>query len=66
MPFAMTHLYIAYNILSNTQQIKKPCDFLLGAIAPDSVHFRENYNSDIKKKIKIWKKLILFMDIALI
>jgi hypothetical protein len=50
MPFAMTHLHIAYNILSNTQQIKKPCDFMLGAIAPDSVHFRENYNSDIKKK----------------
>lgn len=50
MPFAMTHLYIAYNILSNTQQIKKPCDFMLGAIAPDSIHFRENYNSDIKKK----------------
>lgn len=35
----MTHLHIAYNILSNTPQIKKPCDFMLGAIAPDSVHF---------------------------
>lgn len=50
MPFSMTHLYIAYNILSNTPQIKKPCDFLLGALAPDSVHFRNNYNSDMKKK----------------
>lgn len=50
MPFAMTHLYIAYNILSNTPQIKKPCDFLIGALAPDSVHFRNNYNSDMKKK----------------
>jgi len=50
MPFAMTHLYIAYNILSNTPEIKKPCDFLLGALAPDSVHLRNNYNSDMKKK----------------
>jgi hypothetical protein len=28
----------------------KPCDFMLGALAPDSVHFRGNYNSDMKKK----------------
>jgi len=50
MPFAMTHLYIADEILSNTPQIKKPCDFILGSIAPDSVHFRNNYNSNTKKK----------------
>lgn len=50
MPFQMTHLYIAYNILKSTPQIKKPCDFIIGAIAPDSVHFRDNYNSDMKKK----------------
>ena len=50
MPFAMTHLYIAYNILNSTTQIKKPGDFMLGAIAPDSIHFRDNYNSDMKKK----------------
>jgi hypothetical protein len=50
MPFAMTHLCISYNILLNTPQIKKPCDFMLGALAPDSVHLRDNYNSDMKKK----------------
>lgn len=50
MSFAMTHLYIAYNILSNTPQIKKPYDFMIGALAPDSVHFRDNYNSEMKKK----------------
>ncbi|WMM23956.1 zinc dependent phospholipase C family protein [Tissierella sp. MB52-C2] len=49
MPFAMTHLHIAYNIISNTPEIKKPCDFMLGAIAPDSIHFRHNYVSDMKK-----------------
>jgi len=50
MPFVMTHLHIAYNIVSNTPEIKKPCDFMLGALAPDSIHSRENYNSDMKKK----------------
>lgn len=49
MPFPMTHLSIAYNILRNTPQIKDSCDFLLGAIAPDSFHFSENYESGMKK-----------------
>lgn len=50
MPFPMTHLAIAINILQSTPQIQNPSDFILGSIAPDSVHFRENYNSDMKKK----------------
>lgn len=50
MPFSMTHLCIAYNILSNTTQVKNPYDFMLGALALDSVHFADNYNSDMKKK----------------
>jgi len=29
--------------------INKPCEFMLGALAPDSVHFRDNYISDMKK-----------------
>lgn len=41
----MTHLCIAYEVLSSIPQLKKPCDFLLGALAPDSVHFRNNYES---------------------
>lgn len=49
MPYPMTHLCIAYNILKCTPQIKNPSDFLLGSIAPDSVHFRDNYDSNMKK-----------------
>ena len=49
MPFVMTHLYIAYDIINTTSQIKNPSDFLLGAIAPDAVHFRKSYESDMKK-----------------
>ncbi len=48
MPFAMTHLYIAHNIINKTPYLKKPNDFMLGALAPDSVHFRNNYVSDMK------------------
>ncbi|MCG8484460.1 MAG: zinc dependent phospholipase C family protein [Clostridia bacterium] len=48
MPFTMTHLYIAYNIIKKVPHLKKPNDFMLGAIAPDSVHFRINYESDMK------------------
>jgi hypothetical protein len=49
MAYPIAHLCIAYNVLATTPQIKKPCEFLLGALAPDSVHFRDNYKSDMKK-----------------
>lgn len=44
----MVHLNIALNIINSTKQIKSPPDFMLGAVAPDSVHFREGYSSDMK------------------
>lgn len=49
MAFPIAHLWIAYNILNSTDKIKKPEDFMLGAIAPDSVHYRDNYDSSMKK-----------------
>jgi hypothetical protein len=49
MSYPMAHLCIAYNILTTTPQIKEPGDFMLGVLAPGSVHFRDNYNSDMKK-----------------
>lgn len=49
MPFPMVHLSSAKNILNHTREIVKPCEFLLGSIAPDSVHFRANYVSEMKK-----------------
>lgn len=48
MPFAMIHLNIALNILKSTDIIKKPEDFILGAVAPDSIHFRNEYTSKMK------------------
>ncbi len=49
MPFPMVHLSIARNILRAAHDIKKPCQFMLGSIAPDSVHFRPDFDSDMKK-----------------
>ncbi len=50
MPFPMVHLSIAKHILRVASHIKKPCQFLLGSIAPDSVHFRPDFESDMKKE----------------
>lgn len=49
MLFPMTHLIIARNILNATSQIKDPAQFMLGSIAPDAVHFRPDFESDMKK-----------------
>ncbi|NLA60374.1 MAG: zinc dependent phospholipase C family protein [Firmicutes bacterium] len=49
MPFPIVHLSIARNILSATSHIKRPCQFMLGSIAPDAVHFRPDFKSDMKK-----------------
>jgi hypothetical protein len=49
MPFPMVHLSIARNILSAAHHIEKPCQFMLGSIAPDSVHFRWDFDGDMKK-----------------
>jgi len=49
MPFVMTHLEIANNILKSTDKIKNRGDFLLGSVAPDCIHVRNEYHSDMKK-----------------
>lgn len=49
MPFPMIHLRIGWNILNGTGEIKRPADFLLGVLAPDAVHVRAHYHSDMKR-----------------
>ena len=48
MPFPMTHLLISHEIMLKTRKIENHSDFILGSLAPDSVHFRDNYSSDYK------------------
>ena len=42
MAYSMIHLEVAYRLLNKWDWIKNPGDFLVGAIAPDAVHFCEN------------------------
>lgn len=55
MAFPMTHLQVAYELLEVLPGIKDPCTFIVGSIAPDSVHFREGYNGKIKATSHIWR-----------
>jgi len=50
MSYAMTHLAIAKEVNDAINIATDLPQFFMGAIAPDSVHFRENYHSDMKKK----------------
>ena len=54
MAYSMVHLEVAYRLLNNWNWIKAPGDFLVGAIAPDAVHFCENYQIQMKEKSHIW------------
>jgi len=46
----MIHLHIANNIATlNPEYIKSPPQFFLGTLAPDSVHFREEFIANDKK-----------------
>ena len=50
MSYAMTHLAIAKGVNEYLNIATVLPQYFLGAIAPDSVHFREDYHSDMKKK----------------
>lgn len=54
MPYPMVHLCIAYDIMNHTEPMEHPEDFLLGCIAPDSVHFRNDYAASMKEASHVW------------
>lgn len=54
MSYQMIHLEVAYRLLDQYKWVEKPEDFLLGAIAPDSVHFHEEYDVQLKEKSHLW------------
>ena len=50
MPYTMTHLIIADNLSTIfSKHIKNLPQFYLGNIAPDAVHYRENYTYEYKR-----------------
>ena len=54
MSYQMTHLEVAYRLLDKYKWIKDGGDFLLGAIAPDAVHFHEEYHLKLKEQSHLW------------
>lgn len=57
MSYPMVHLKIAYGLLSRDGggYIERLGDFLLGSVAPDAVHFHEEYDVSLKEKSHVWK-----------
>jgi len=50
MAFQMIHMEIAYRLLEHIPQIENAAEFILGSVAPDSVHMNPNYDIDMKIK----------------
>lgn len=50
MAFQMIHMEIAYRICKRSPQIHHVAEFILGSVAPDSIHMSSDF--DISKKIK--------------
>ncbi len=50
MSFQMIHMEIAYRLLKRIPQISNTEEFILGSVAPDSVHMNPDYNVSMKIK----------------
>ena len=48
MCYQMVHMEAAYRLLSKMDWIENPADYMLGSLAPDSVHFNPEYNLSLK------------------
>lgn len=57
MSYPMVHLKVAYGLLARYGGgcVERPGDFLLGAVAPDAVHFHDGYNVSLKEKSHLWR-----------
>lgn len=57
MSYPMVHLKVAYGLLAQYDggNMERPGDFLLGAVAPDAVHFHDKYDVSLKEKSHLWK-----------
>lgn len=54
MSYAMVHLEVAYRLLNKYDWIVKKGDFMLGAVAPDAVHFHDEYKVSLKEQSHLW------------
>lgn len=54
MSYQMIHLEIAYRLLDKCIEAERRGDFLMGAIAPDAVHFHKKYEVRLKERSHLW------------
>lgn len=54
MSYQMVHLEVAYRLLEKYSWINAPEDFIVGAVAPDAVHFHDNYTVQLKENSHLW------------
>ena len=50
MAYQMIHMEIAYRLLNRLPQIENAAEFILGSVAPDSVHMDPDFTIDRKVK----------------
>ena len=50
MAYQMIHMEVAYRLLDRLPWIKEKADFILGSVAPDSVHMSPAYQVSMKEK----------------
>ena len=50
MSYTMTHIYIAENVSKHVKGITDYPTYMLGSVAPDAVHAREDYTPTLKEK----------------
>lgn len=50
MSYTMTHIYIAENVAQHINGITDFSTYIVGSIAPDAVHARDDYNPTYKEK----------------
>lgn len=54
MSYQMIHMEAAYRLLEQFDWVKNQADYMLGSIAPDSVHFYPQYNLYLKEASHLW------------
>ena len=50
MAYQMIHMEVAYRLLNRLPQIENAAEFILGSVAPDSVHMDPDFTIDRKVK----------------
>lgn len=62
MAFQMIHMEVAYRLLNRIPQIENAAEFILGSVAPDSVHMNPDYNIEMKVKSHMFESCGMWSD----